>query len=174
MTGHALSGPSFAVQALSIGFDYVHIAAAATWVGGIFVLVMILFAAPSEARSLPAWDLAWRLFAQFTPIATACVCLVVASGIYATVVHVGNIANLMGSIYGRLLVAKVAGVIALLLLGYRHMRLGTGRVAGSGRATLLGESILGVAVVALTAGLIGQMPPAHMTAMPVDTMQQQR
>jgi copper transport protein len=124
---------------------------------------------------MPGRDLAWMLFAQFTPIATACVCLVVASGIYASVVHVGSFANLLGSTYGRILVAKIAAVAVLLILGYRHMRLGVGRVAGSGHATLIGEGLLGVAVVALTAILVGQMPPAHMTQMsqmPLGAMRQ--
>jgi copper transport protein len=165
VTGHALSDPSPISRAFSLGFDCIHVAAAATWVGGIFVLTMILFDSSTRSQPMRMGDLAWMLFAQFTPIAIGCVCIVVASGIYASIVHVGSLSNLVGSIYGRLLLAKIAGVVALLLLGYRHMRLGTGRIAGSGRATLVGEAIVGVAVVAFTAILVGQMPPGHMVNM---------
>jgi copper transport protein len=149
---------SFSASGHAVGLanalvDFVHIVAAAIWIGGVVALVPIII----KQRKLAA-----ALFARFTPVAMVSVAVIVASGIYATVVHIPSFSDFVGTLYGRILLAKIALVAVLLGFGYRHWQIGRGRAAGDGSNTLGWEAIIGVTVIALTAVLIGQMLPMHM------------
>jgi copper transport protein len=168
-TGHAVASGRVVSRVVALAMDFAHVVAATTWVGGIFVMVGLLYRASREAGTKAADDLTWILFARFTPIATACVCIIALSGTYASFVHVPSLHDLSTSTYGRLLLAKIALFIVLLAFGYRHMRIGYVRKRGFGSNTLALEGALGTIVLFLTAALIGQMPPHNttMSSMPI-------
>jgi copper transport protein len=160
LTGFSASGHALALSGIAgvVAFvmDFAHLVASSIWIGGVMVLAPIVFA----QRTLAA-----ALFARFTPLAIASVAAIAVTGTYAAIVHVGTFADLIHTAYGRILLIKVAFVAVLLLFGYRHLRIGYGRAAVAGADTIGYEALVGVAVVALTALLIGQMLPMHMPGM---------
>jgi copper transport protein len=159
--GHALAVPD-ELRVVSILMDAAHGAAAATWIGGLFVMLgLVYFATPKHAEP----RVTRMLFASFTPVALCCVCVIAATGLYAWYVHVHSIAALVTTLYGRLVLAKIALFIALLAFGYRHMRAGCAKADGFENRSLLFESVVGMVVLLVTASLVGQMPPSF-SAMP--------
>lgn len=151
-SGHAVSlHGGFSIVAGVM--DFAHLVAAAIWIGGVLVLAAIVFA----QRQLTA-----PLFVRFTPIAMISVAVIVLTGVYATIVHVPSLSDFVRTVYGRILLAKIALVALLLLLGYRHWQIGRSRASDTGANTIGYEALVGVAVIALTAFLVGQMLPMHM------------
>ena len=59
---------------------------------------------------------------RFTTIATACVAVLILTGVTGTVIHTGSLAALLGSAYGRIVLAKSILLIPLVALGYRNAR----------------------------------------------------
>ena len=166
--GHALSQSSRAAAAVAATVDFVHLVAAAAWVGGVFVLAAILLPALAR-RDASVRERTRALFAAFSPLALVCAVVVVATGTYASLTHVSSLGDLVGSAYGRVLFAKIVGVGFVLWLGWRHLRVGAGALSWGARATLRYEALAGLLVVALTAVLIGQAPPGHGSALPNST-----
>ena len=166
--GHALSQSSRAAVAVAGAVDFVHLVAAAAWVGGVFVLAAVLLLALAR-RDANVRCRTRALFAAFTPLAIVCAVVVVATGAYASVIHLTSLGDLVGSAYGRVLFAKIVGVGLVLWLGSRHLRVGAGTISPAGNATLRYEALAGLLVVALTAVLIGEAPPGHRSALPNST-----
>ena len=95
--------------------DIVHLDAMAVWIGGLAVLAGFALRGPADegvATAVP----------RFSAISLACVCTIVASGAYQTWREVGLWQALFDTSYGRLILAKVAGLLVLIALGYlaRH------------------------------------------------------
>jgi len=155
ISGHALA-VSGSARIAAFVMDFAHIVTSAVWIGGVFVLAPIVYA---QRRLAPS------LFARFTPLAIGSVVVIVVSGTYAAIVHVGTFADLLGTAYGRILLLKISLVAILLLFGYHHLRIGRGRGSDVGPDTIGYEALVGLSVVALTAVLIGQMLPMHMPGM---------
>jgi copper transport protein len=151
-SGHALA-LSGAQRALAVAADSAHFAAASIWVGGVGVMISILSRTSGRLR---------ELFARFTPVAIACAVVVALTGAYGAFLHVPQIGDLVRTVYGETLVAKMLLFLALIALGYLHLRAGRGRASGYAAATLTMEALIGLAVVTLSAFLVGQMPPMHM------------
>jgi len=154
-SGHALALHGSA-SVVAFWMDFAHLVASSVWIGGVLVLAPIVFAHRGLAPAL---------FARFTPLAMGAVAVILVSGVYAAVVHIPSFADLVHTSYGLILLAKVALVAVLLLFGYRHQRIGRGRASGAGANTIGYEALVGVAVIALTAFLIGQMLPMRMAGM---------
>jgi copper transport protein len=95
--------------------DIVHLDAMAVWIGGLAVLAGFALRGPADegvAAAVP----------RFSSISLACVCTIVVSGAYQTWREVGAWQALADTSYGRLILAKVTGLLALIALGYlaRH------------------------------------------------------
>jgi copper transport protein len=99
--------------------DIVHLDAMALWIGGLAVLAGFALraqgghGAAAVARAVP----------RFSAIALGCVIALVASGVYQTWREVGSWGALADTTYGRLVVAKITGLILLIELGYLARRL---------------------------------------------------
>ncbi|HEY7275654.1 MAG TPA: FixH family protein [Trebonia sp.] len=99
--------------------DIVHLDAMALWIGGLAVLAGFALRAQGShgvaavARAVP----------RFSAIALGCVIALVASGVYQTWREVGSWGALADTTYGRLVVAKITGLILLIELGYLARRL---------------------------------------------------
>ena len=117
--------------------DVIHLDAMAVWIGGLAVLAG--FALRSSAdKGGPADDGVATAVPRFSSISLGCVCVLVVSGVYQTWREVGAWAALVDTSYGRLILAKIAGLLVLIALGYiarrylqRGLR-GAGRGAGAG------------------------------------------
>ena len=163
-TGHAIAQSEWLARGIALAVDFAHLCAAGVWVGGVFVLTAVLLRATRAGRMRP--DQARTLLGTFTPAAATSVGVVIATGIYASSIHVTTFDDLFASTYGLFLLAKVSVVAILLVFGLRHFRVGAGadpvRVGG----TIPAEAFLGVVVLALTAALVGESPPGHASAVP--------
>jgi copper transport protein len=177
LASHAAAATEGAL--LPVMLDWLHLLAATVWAGGLAAL----------------WHLAWtpstrgavRLrvaMARFTPWAAGAVLVLLGTGIYAISLHAPEWWNLPGSAYGRILLAKLTLVGAMVMLGMGNSlaahpawtaRLGqvlpfvarwTGRPGGKPRAPAsrarrrtAAEAALGVAVLGLAVVLSRTPPP---------------
>ncbi|WP_306214294.1 copper resistance CopC/CopD family protein [Actinoplanes sp. RD1] len=104
LTGHANESP---LRGVVVAADVVHIAAMAVWLGGLVTLSVFLLrrAHPRVlGRILPAWS-RWAALA---------VVWLAGAGVVQAVVQVGSVGALATTAYGRLLLAKVAVLAAVL------------------------------------------------------------
>jgi copper transport protein len=160
--GLSLSGHS-AVDAgsswLSELADWVHLAAASLWIGGLATMaVVVWFAAPELRRAA---------FTRFSQMATVLIGLVLVAGTYLSIVRLPHVHDLWTERYGRVLLVKLGLVCFALLWGAFHKfvigpaleRADDGFLSRIGRS-LVGESLVGVAVLLVAAVLVDSRPPA--------------
>jgi putative copper export protein len=147
--------------------DWVHVSAAAAWIGGLFCLAPLLL--PRAHARADASLLA--LVRSFSILAGWSLALVVASGAYNGWVEVSSLRALWTTAYGRILVTKVALVLAVAGVGatnrYRVLPALAAAPAAAAVARLARfvayEAALGLAVLACTALLTESSPPRHRT-----------
>lgn len=152
-TGHALSTD----PAISVPAKTAHLLATQLWLGGLLYLVL-------EARDTPEYRAATRRFSRAAFVA---VLVVVVTGMAQTWVAVPSLGSLFATTYGRLVLAKSAGLFILVLFGYRHQvrllpRLEAGEEGAAGRLriSVLWEVLCMALVFALAALLAYVQPPA--------------
>jgi copper resistance protein D len=109
LTGHASSAGWHELAVVSVA---VHAVAAAAWIGGLGALM----AAAGARRALLAAALP-----RFSRMAGWCVAALAASGVLNAVVRLGSLPDLIGTGYGRILIAKAALLLILAALG-DHIR----------------------------------------------------
>ena len=162
----AWSGHASAAQASGAYFqivsDSVHLLAAGAWVGALPGLVLLLGAGLPPA-------VAAEIVRRFSTLGVLSVALIVASGIGNAWYLVGDVPALVGTDYGRVLVAKLAVFAAMVALAATNRLALTVRLdaaaASAGEALRLLrrnaalETAGGALVVAL-AGVMGVMVPA--------------
>ena len=149
--------------------DLIHLLAVGAWVGGLPVLLLVVW----EARTLrPGRSAAAELTegaARFSAVATVAVGLIVVTGVYSAWLQVVEPERLWRTEYGVLLVAKVALVVPLLALGGANLawtrpRLAAGtagaRAAKALRTLVAAEIVLAVAVL-LVVGFLTEREPAR-------------
>jgi copper transport protein len=158
-SGLSLSGHS-AVDAgsswLSQLADWVHLSAAVLWIGGLVQLLAVVW--PTMAASRTA------VFLRFSRYATTLVALLLAAGIYLSVLRLPRVSALWQDSYGQVLLVKLALVILALAWGAAHHflvrpRLEAPRTLARLPRSLAGESVVGVAILLLAAILVDSRPP---------------
>ncbi len=103
-SGHAWASPG---RLLSIPADAIHIGAMAIWLGGLVVLAMYLLPAAKPAELeviLPVWS-RWATYA---------VVALAFTGTIEALLEIGTFGALVSTTYGRLVIAKVLGLAAIL------------------------------------------------------------
>ena len=105
--GHAAVGDD---APLALASNETHLLALMVWLGGLALIALIL--RPADR----AQDLALVL-PRFSRLAFACVATLVATGTFMTWREVGSLDALSSTEYGRVLIVKLIGVLALLGLG---------------------------------------------------------
>ena len=138
--------------------DWVHIAAASIWIGGLATLVgLVWFTAPELRR--PA-------FHNFSRLATVLIAVVLTAGTYLSVVRLPHLHDLWTESYGRVLVIKVGLVCVALAWGaFHHFVIAPALARADARfltrigRSLAGESLVGVAVLLVAAVLVDSKPP---------------
>jgi mono/diheme cytochrome c family protein/uncharacterized membrane protein len=163
---HAAAVPSF--TAVVVGLDFVHMAAASLWVGGLLQLCLVAALLGSDDRREPLAG----LIGQFSRMALA-VLVIALTGLVQGVIQVGSLAALRDTPYGQALVVKVVLFLAMGAIGLWHWRVLGPRLAAAGRGAAAGldalrarfrwsalaEAGLGVLVLVAT-GLITAQQPA--------------
>jgi len=111
---------------VAVPSDIIHLSAMAIWTGGLATLLTITLrrpASPGTARGSgrrryqAATAEAAQAVSRFSPIALGCVTALVITGTYQAWRGAGSWAALAETTYGRLLLAKIAAMCALIALG---------------------------------------------------------
>jgi copper transport protein len=119
--GHVLGGHSNTAEPrwLVVSADVAHLAAAATWVGGVVAMWILLRRRSRDGRALDAA----LIGARFSVVAAVAVAVVGAAGVVLAVEIVDRPAQLWESTWGLLLLAKVGVVVVVGAIGaYSHFR----------------------------------------------------
>jgi copper transport protein len=132
----------------ALAADAVHVAAMGLWLGGLVALVLVagFIDSATERR---------RLVAAFGRLAAACAALLLLSGALMAVLYLKVPSNLLGTGYGRTLLAKSALVPVVLLLALAGRRV---HPAKQGRWWMIELAVL-LVVLALAGLLVSQPTP---------------
>jgi len=155
--GHAAADADRALASIIV--NTLHVASAGGWIGALLVLTLL-------ARALRAREdggaLLAALIVAFHPLALACAGTAFATGLATAWLRMGAPEGIANSTYSGLFVIKVVLVFVTGAIGAGHAKLAKRRVATVDRAavsrTLLGESLLAVLVLLVTAVLAGTAP----------------
>lgn len=161
LAGHAATGRWVAA---GVAADLVHLAAMTVWLGGLALLVVALTRAPDAELA--------GVLARFSTAAAACVALLVASGAAQSWRQVGSLDALTGTTYGRVLIAKLVAVGALLGVAAVTRRLAHGAATPTRRRfrRVVGVEVgAAVVVLALTAALVQTVPARDALETPFST-----
>lgn len=156
LSGHGAAQPNPAWPMLNTA---VHVAAVAAWLGGLLWLALAWW----SARAL-----AVQAVPRFSALALVSVVMFTLSGGYAALVQVESVAALITTLYGQLLLAKLALTGLALALGAANLLVITPRLTGEPPnpwQAMLGRTLrseLGVAVLVLAVvGALATTPPAR-------------
>jgi len=151
LTGHSSSGGShdLATNALAI-----HLVAGSVWAGGLLALL---------AHALRRGGHAYLAARRFSLVAAWCLAAMALSGVVNALVRI-RLGDLLGTDYGRLVLAKVVALVVLGVLGWLHRRhsLTALRDDPRARGPLLRLALVEAVVFALTFGVavaLGRTPP---------------
>ena len=138
--------------------DWVHISAACLWIGGLVQLAVVVW------PLLP--DLRRAAFLAFSRLATVCVGLLLAAGVYLSILRLPQLEDLWTTGYGHVLLVKIGLVAVALAWGGLHKLVAVPAVAagnvgifGRLQRSLIGESMVGMAVLLAAAVLVDSSPP---------------
>jgi copper transport protein len=139
---------------LALVFDGLHLLAVAIWVGGLLSLGLLAW----KSREGVPWGVVLPRFSQWALLS---VLVIVGSGVYLSFKHVGSLAALWSTDYGRFLLVKIALLIVILAmaaLNFRQVR--RGGEYGQLQRRVWGEFFALVLVLG-AAGALTLSPPAH-------------
>jgi copper transport protein len=174
-SGLSLSGHS-AVDAgaswLSQLADWLHLAAATLWVGGLVQLAFVIWPLEPELRR--------RSFLRFSKLATVLIVVLLAAGTYLSILRLPHVSDLWTAGYGRVLLVKLGLVALALLWGAAHhflvrprLERGAPLFAGLPRS-LIGESAVGIAILLVAAVLVDSKPPPQPLKQPLNAASSKR
>lgn len=154
-SGHSASAADHELAVASVS---VHVVAGALWVGGLAVLAVLVLA---DRRVTPAGAL--PALTSFSTLALWCVVVIGTSGVLNASLRVSTLAQLTGSTYGLLLLAKTAALVGLVGLGWWHRRRSLTDLAATGaRAAFVRLVVVELAVMAVVVALavvLSRTPP---------------
>jgi copper transport protein len=146
--------------------DWVHLAAACIWVGGLVQLAFVVWPKAPELRR--------EAFLRFSQLAGAVVGLMVVAGAYLAYVRLPQASDLWQERYGQVLLLKSALVGLALSWGALHhfvvrpaLQRGRGTGSNAISRSLLGESAVAMALLLIAAVLVDSNPPQKSSKQPV-------
>ena len=145
--------------------DWAHLAGASLWVGGLATMVVLVWFGAPELRR--------EVFVRFSRLATVLIAVVLAAGTYLSFVRLPHLRDLWSEGYGQVLLVKLGLVCIALGWGAVHHFVVRPRLAGASSGllartgrSLLGESLVGVAVLLVAAVLVDSKPPPRPVSQP--------
>ena len=158
--GHAVVGDESEGLARIVA-DVAHLLAAGAWLGALPALVFVLGRARAQAAAA-------HMARRFSTLGLTSVGVLIASGLVNAWYQVGDIPALVGTDYGRLLVAKLGLFAAMLGLATVNRGVSTRPVSGEDRDALrllrrnvMLEIAFGIGVIAIVGALGVTVPAAH-------------
>jgi copper transport protein len=153
---------------LPILADWVHLAMASFWVGGLVYFTAAMLATRPEG-ALSRAQLAAGLIPRFSALALVSVALLVLTGVYASLLQLTALAELTTTAYGQTLLVKLVIFTPMLLLGAANLLFTSPRMKKAAQNTgspslvsrfrrmVTSEATLGIAVL-LSVGLLTTLP----------------
>ena len=157
--GHAAASPKF--TSLMIAADWLHVLGGASWLGGLLCVMVIGVPAALTLELPERWASIASLVNAFSPVALASAGVVVASGVFASWVHLEHLSALWQTTYGKILLVKLLFVAITFAIGGYNFRsvqpqlsneTGTARLRRSAAAEL-GTGFLILLVTGLLTGV---------------------
>jgi putative copper resistance protein D len=170
LAGHAAAGAGLE-SLVQESADVLHLVAAASWVGSLVPLALVLGAAATE-RSVSSLAVARTATLRFSTLAIARPATVLASGTVNTWELAGSVPALTDTDYGRLLLVKIALFLAMVsVAAFNRLRLTPRLVQDRDvsarenalrqlRANSLIEAAIGAAILVIV-GALGTLPPGN-------------
>lgn len=158
--GHAIGSERLA--GLAVAADGVHVLAAGAWLGA----MVVLYAGITLPREIDQAGLAGALIASFSPLALASAAALGLTGAIASWLHLGVVAALWQSRYGRRLLVKLGAVGLVALLGAFNWRRAGPKLMYDNdvepmQRSIRAELMVGVLVLFATAVLVATPPPGE-------------
>ncbi|CAI6083730.1 Copper transport protein YcnJ [Paenibacillus sp. JJ-100] len=157
MTGHPAAAEQ---QVLAITMDFVHLAAAAFWIGALTAMAVCL---PSLTDRLPVklrGELYWATLRRFTVWGIGAVAVLFATGIYSSLVILPAplLNSLFSTTYGWVLIGKI--LLLMLMIGFAWYHAKRAKQATGNRlsSSLKAELVTGAVILALAAILTHLSP----------------
>ncbi|MGB5051433.1 MAG: CopD family protein, partial [Caldilineaceae bacterium] len=148
--------------------DFVHLLAAAVWMGGLIFLALLFW--KQRGRDGEVRTSLGPVVARFSVLAAAAVFVLTATGIFSTLVQLSSFASLWTSTYGLVLLAKLALVALALGLALLNNRSVGARAGASGSAWLprrVGMEAVVTLGLLVTVAMLVQTPPPPRPQPPV-------
>jgi copper transport protein len=138
--------------------DWAHLSAACIWIGGLVQLAAVVWPLMPEGRR--------AAFLAFSRLATVCVGILLLAGVYLSILRLPQLNDLWTTGYGQVLLVKIALVALAFAWGGVHKllvapTLARGSAGGRLQRSLIGESMVGMAVLLVAAVLVDTNPPAQ-------------
>ena len=172
LSGHAAARDNPGLEA---ALNVTHVVAMSAWVGGVAALLVVVF--PVVAGRDGSSRLLAAVFERFSSVAIWAVALVVVTGVAQTALTLQSLSQIYSSSYGRALLIKIVGLLALITAGGLHRRRVIpklkppagfgGASAGLARRVLLAETALFALIMIATAALASFSPAAQAQIGPV-------
>jgi putative copper export protein len=156
---------SAALEPLPILAHWLHVLAAGGWLGSLFLVLAAGLPATASAPQERARN-ARALINAFSPAAIAFAATLLLTGAFVGWIHLGSLAAVLSSSYGRTLSLKLAVLALVVAFGaYNFLRAKPGMRDESGVATLRrsarAELAFAAVVLLVTAVLVATPPPAE-------------
>ena len=168
--GHGAAAEDVPLDAIHLPADILHLLAAGAWLGALLPLVILLAQARRDG-STQAVAVARAATLRFSVLGMSSVGTLLVTGVVNTWFLSGSVPALLGTLYGQLLLVKIALFMAMIAVASLNQRRFLPRLAdGTSEAPLrvravgqIGryasiEASLGVLVLAVV-GIIGILPP---------------
>jgi copper transport protein len=149
LSGHSAVGSSWLTELA----DWAHLSAAVLWAGGLVQLAACVWpAAPGLRR---------EAFLRFARLAPVLIAVLVAAGVYLSILRLPRFSDLWSAGYGQVLLVKLGLVSAALAWGAFHHFVVRPRLERTGwaRKSLVGESAVAMTILLLAAILVNAKPP---------------
>jgi putative copper export protein len=161
-SGLSLSGHSSTSWKAEVA-DWAHLSAACLWIGGLIQLVAVVWPLMPHVRR--------AAFLAFSRLATICVGVLLLAGVYLSILRLPQLEDLWTTGYGQVLLVKIGLVCLAFAWGALHKlvvvpTVARGTIGGRLRTSLIGESMVGMAVLLVAAVLVNADPPAQPTQSP--------
>jgi copper transport protein len=145
--------------------DWAHLSAACLWIGGLVQLTLVVWPLMPEARR--------AAFLAFSRLATVCVGVLLLAGVYLSILRLPQLHDLWTTGYGQVLLVKIGLVALAFSWGGLHKLVAVPAVARGNqgvvtrlRGSLVGESMVAMAVLLAAAVLVDAKPPARPAPQP--------
>jgi putative copper export protein len=115
---HASAAPGWV---WAVAADYLHLLAAAAWLGGLALLPLLAWRVWRGGPPLRS-DLLWPLVQRFSRLATLAIFVLIVTGLFNSLVQLPSLASLWETTYGRVLLVKLGLTGLVLSLAFLNNR----------------------------------------------------